>query len=284
MQIDWFTFIAQILNFLLLVWLLKRFLYGPVIKAMDEREARIAEERHAAAQAQQTATELQTDYQHKLTALENAKAAAMAAAEREVGEWKHTELQQAKADVEGARSEWQKALDREQQGLVRELQLDVSQHATDIAKHLLQQLADQRLQSAIVAKFVKRLIAERTKLAQMLHTSEHPATLAVESSHELQPEDRQQISEAVQQLTHADTACTFHQNAALICGIELQSPGVKVAWSIQESLAELESDLIDTIAGRVAVNAGAGGAVVGDRGEAAENAAGEPDATAEGSR
>ena len=42
MQIDWFTVVAQIVNFLILVWLLKKFLYGPIIRAMDDRERRIA--------------------------------------------------------------------------------------------------------------------------------------------------------------------------------------------------------------------------------------------------
>ena len=42
MHIDWFVFLAQIFNFLLLMYLLKRFLYGRIIKAMDDREAKIA--------------------------------------------------------------------------------------------------------------------------------------------------------------------------------------------------------------------------------------------------
>ena len=42
MQISWFTIIAQIVNFIVLVWLLKRFLYKPILKAIDEREKKIA--------------------------------------------------------------------------------------------------------------------------------------------------------------------------------------------------------------------------------------------------
>jgi len=42
MLIDWFTVGAQALNFLILVWLMKRFLYKPVLHAIDEREMRIA--------------------------------------------------------------------------------------------------------------------------------------------------------------------------------------------------------------------------------------------------
>ena len=44
MLIDWFTVIAQAVNFLILVWLMKRFLYQPILKALDAREKRIAAE------------------------------------------------------------------------------------------------------------------------------------------------------------------------------------------------------------------------------------------------
>ena len=44
MLIDWFTVGAQVLNFLILVWLLKRFLYKPILNAIDAREKRIAAE------------------------------------------------------------------------------------------------------------------------------------------------------------------------------------------------------------------------------------------------
>ena len=44
MLIDWFTVGAQVLNFLILVWLLKHFLYKPILNAIDAREKRIASE------------------------------------------------------------------------------------------------------------------------------------------------------------------------------------------------------------------------------------------------
>ncbi len=44
MLIDWFTVIAQVANFLILVWLLKRFLYHPILNAIDAREKRIAKQ------------------------------------------------------------------------------------------------------------------------------------------------------------------------------------------------------------------------------------------------
>jgi F-type H+-transporting ATPase subunit b len=44
MLIDWFTVGAQAINFIILVWLLKRFLYKPILDAVDAREKRVATE------------------------------------------------------------------------------------------------------------------------------------------------------------------------------------------------------------------------------------------------
>ena len=56
MKLDWFTVAAQIGNFLLLLWLLKRFLYRPILAAMAARQQRVAAAL-AEAQAQAVAAE-----------------------------------------------------------------------------------------------------------------------------------------------------------------------------------------------------------------------------------
>src|SRR5580700_2283763 len=65
MLIDWFTVAAQVVNFLILVWLLKRFLYKPVLAAIDEREKRIATQLQDAEKKKAEALKEQTDFQHK---------------------------------------------------------------------------------------------------------------------------------------------------------------------------------------------------------------------------
>ena len=55
MLIDWFTVTFQIINFLILIALLKRFLYGPILRAMDERETTIAARLFEAATAKSEA-------------------------------------------------------------------------------------------------------------------------------------------------------------------------------------------------------------------------------------
>lgn len=65
MLIDWFTVGAQTLNFLILVWLMKRFLYQPVLDAIDAREQRIAQELADAAQKQAQAQQEREEFQKK---------------------------------------------------------------------------------------------------------------------------------------------------------------------------------------------------------------------------
>src|ERR1700689_1727878 len=89
MLIDWFTVGAQVLNFLILVWLLKHFLYKPILNAIDAREKRIAAELTDANAKRTEAEKERGDFQNKNKALDEqgsallAKATAEAKAERE---------------------------------------------------------------------------------------------------------------------------------------------------------------------------------------------------------
>lgn len=244
MSIDWFTFAAQIVNFLILIWLLKRFLYGPVVRAMAEREDRIAKQFEDAEAAQRRADNSELDYKHRLQELAQASEEMTAKASQDADAWRTEQLRRAKADVEESRREWQQLLRREQQALVRDLQLDVAQHAVELGRHVLRELADQTLQTRLVERFLSRLSA--TDLRALHASSGNPADagLVVESSHELSEEHRAQITAA---LSDVSSEVTFRCNSNLICGVELQCPGYRFTWNLREAVAEVESDLIDAI-------------------------------------
>src|SRR5450631_3657146 len=78
MLIDWFTVGAQILNFLVLVWLLKRFLYKPILNAIESREKRIAAELAAAAATMSAAEAKRDEFSKKSAALDDERSAILA--------------------------------------------------------------------------------------------------------------------------------------------------------------------------------------------------------------
>ena len=77
MLIDWFTVLAQVINFLILVWLLKRFLYRPILDAIDAREKRIAQELADADTKKAEALKEREEFQHKNEEFEQQRAALL---------------------------------------------------------------------------------------------------------------------------------------------------------------------------------------------------------------
>lgn len=243
MAIDWFTFVAQILNFLVLIWLMKRFLYGPIINAMEQRESRIAARLSDASTAEETANAQEHEYRAKLDDLSNTREELLADAGREVEVWRRDHLQQAKGEVEDARHQWRQSLAREKQALLREIQLDVATHATDVSRHVISELADQRLQSLMVSKFVTLIRESESGISGAVGGEDE---VLFETSHELSDTEQNTVRDAVAELGLSNANIEFKVNPQLICGIELRAPGCKLAWSIRDSLAEVESDLIDS--------------------------------------
>src|ERR1700685_3782306 len=83
MLIDWFTIIAQALNFLILVWLMKRFLYKPILNAIDEREKRIATELANADKKKAEAQKENDDFKQKHEEFYRERAALLSKATEE---------------------------------------------------------------------------------------------------------------------------------------------------------------------------------------------------------
>src|SRR5579871_6662523 len=83
MLIDWFTVGAQTLNFIILVWLLKRLLYRPILNAIDAREKRIVAQLAQADAKKAEASAQRDEFQRKNEAFDQQRAALLAHARQE---------------------------------------------------------------------------------------------------------------------------------------------------------------------------------------------------------
>ncbi|MGK2945435.1 MAG: F0F1 ATP synthase subunit B family protein, partial [Desulfuromonadales bacterium] len=113
MLIDWFTVAAQIVNFLILVYLLKRFLYQPIVRHMNEREEKIANRLQQAADKRAEAQRQIDDFQHKQEEIEQQSAQKLEKAEEEAQKRQQELLEQARRHVENKRHGWLQSLDKE---------------------------------------------------------------------------------------------------------------------------------------------------------------------------
>lgn len=242
MLIDWFTVGAQVVNFLILVWLLKRFLYKPILDAIDAREKRIASELADAAAKQAEAQKERDEFQYKNEAFEQQRATLMTQAKNEAKTERMRLLDEARQAAESLSAKRQETLRNDAHHLNQALSRRVQQEVFAIARKALTDLAGTSLEERMGDVFVRRLREmdnqTKTGLAVALKSASDPA--CVRSAFDLSAAQRTAIQNALNETFSADIQVRFETEPDLISGIELTSNGQKVAWSIAEYLASLE--------------------------------------------
>jgi F-type H+-transporting ATPase subunit b len=242
MLINWFTVLAQAINFLILVWLLKHFLYKPILHAIDDREKGIATQ---LAQAEAKVSEAQKerdDFQHKNEAFDQERAALLAKAKDEAKVERQRLIDEAKKDADALRAKRQAALESEQRNLDQEIVRWTQKQVFAITRKALTDLAstslEERMGDVLVGRVRALTGAAKEQLATAFKSSDHQ--VSVHSTFELPPEQRTAIESAVKETFAPDAHVQFETAPQLVCGIDLSTNGHKVSWSIADYLATLE--------------------------------------------
>ena len=160
MLIDWFTVGAQALNFLILVWLLKRFLYKPILDAIDAREKRIAAELADAAAKKAEAEKERDEFQRKNEEFDQQRAALLSKATDEAKAERQRLLDEARKAADALRAKRQETLRTERQSLERgHRRAGPSEEVFAIARKALADLATTSLEERMGEVFTRRLRA-----------------------------------------------------------------------------------------------------------------------------
>src|ERR1019366_2552120 len=134
MLIDWFTIGAQALNFLILVWLLKHFLYKPILNAIDAREKKVAAELADAAAKKAEAQKDRDDFEHKNEEFDQQRAALLSKATDQANAERQRLLDEARKAADAASAKRQEALQAEAHHLNQAIGQRAQKEVFDIAR------------------------------------------------------------------------------------------------------------------------------------------------------
>jgi F-type H+-transporting ATPase subunit b len=252
MLIDWFTVGAQALNFVILVWLLKRFLYKPILDAIDAREKRIAAEL-ADADAKKAEAQKERDaFQHKNEAFEQQRAALLSKATEEARAEGQRLLSEARQAADALSARRQEALNSQARNLGKAISRRTRQEVFAVARQALTDLATTSLEERMSDVFIHRLrgmdAQAKAVLIDALRKSPDPALLR--SAFDLPAEQRAAIQNALNEICSAEIHLRFETEPDLISGIELTANGQKLAWSITDYLGSLEQEVSELLKGK----------------------------------
>ena len=242
MLIDWFTVGAQALNFLILVWLMKRFLYKPILHAINEREKRIATELENADKKKAEAQKESDEFKRKNEEFDQQRAALLKKATDEAGAERQRLLDEARNAADALSAKRQEALRNEEYNIHQAISRRTEQEVFAIARKALTDLATVSLEERLGEVFTRRLREmdgqAKARLGEALKKAPNPAL--VRSVFDLPAQQRAAIQNALNETFSAEIHIRFETAPDLISGIELTANGQKVAWSIADYLASLQ--------------------------------------------
>lgn len=253
MLIDWFTVGAQLLNFLILAWLLKRFLYRPILNALDAREERIAAELASADAKKVEALRERDEFRSKNDAFDQQRAAMLSQAAEEVKAERQRLLDQAREAVDTLRAHGMQSLARDTHNLQQAIRRRTGQEVFAIARKALADLATTSLEERAGEVFMGRLRdlndEERGRFASALKSAGGSAV--IRSAFKLPEAQRAAIQNTLNETFAAEVRVTFETAPDLITGIELSTNGQKIAWSIAHYLTSLEEGVAELVNAQV---------------------------------
>jgi F-type H+-transporting ATPase subunit b len=250
MLIDWFTVAAQIVNFLILVWLLKHFLYKPILDAIDAREKRIAAELADADTKKAEAEKERAEFEDKNKAFDQQRSALLGKATDDAKAERERLIDQSKKDADGLRVTQANALRGDQIRLSGEITILAEKEVFAIARKTLTDLATVSLEERVGEVFTRRLRELDPKAKELLGAAlkNSPQPALIRSAFDLPADQKAAIQNALNETFSTVVRIKFENSQDVICGIELTSNGQKVAWSISSYLSDLSkkvNDLVD---------------------------------------
>ncbi len=237
MSIDWLTVCAQIVNFLILVWLLKRFLYRPIVDVMARREQRLADRLGDAASREQTAIDEANRYRAEREALQQRRDEILARAREDAEAVSKQMLEAGRQDAAAARASWQRQAAHEKTEFLTNLRRESAGLIQVAVRKALADLAGAELEAAMTDRFVVRLQSLPDADRRALARSDGAAT--VTSAFELAPTLRARLTSAVHQALGRQAEIEYRVSPGLVCGIELTRGGRRLSWSVTEYLDRL---------------------------------------------
>ena len=247
MSINWFTVIAQIINFLILVAVLKRFLYKPILLAIDEREKKVRSQIANAEQIEAEAKQIKNEFQLKSDQLTQTKTQLLQQVYSQAELEKQQLENEARAQLLEHQTKWKAAFAEDQRKLLHASEVQIVSQVIKTSELLLTTLAEQTLEEQMIKQFLHRMVqlpeVEKAKLFEA--ASRLPdSKINITTSFTVSTLQQKAIALAIEQFLAQKIEVNYNTDTSLISGIICIINGYKLEWSIAEALEKYKTSLI----------------------------------------
>lgn len=241
MHIDWFVFFCQIVNFLILMFLLKKFLYGRIIAAMDAREAKIGAVFKEAEKSRQEAQEAADNHAKKLRELEIGYEQMLQQSRQDAEGYHLRLLEKAREEVDFLKARWLEALRSERANFLRELRCLAGHQVYAVSRRVLKDLAGLDLEERVVAVLMERIEKmDETERKRFQNPIDEGGGVVVCCAFDIPPAMQIKLNDVLYRFFPGLGEIAYEHSDDVLSGCELRVDGHKIAWSAKDYLDSLE--------------------------------------------
>lgn len=238
MHLDWWTIGLQTINFGILVWLLHRFLYKPVLTMIDARKAEVRGQLDVAKNVEAKAKAELAAVEAERAGIAAEREAALKAAAAQAREMAEARRAQAERDAEALMDSTRKTLASEREGALDEARRVALDLGSDFAQRLLAEVPMQYRAEAWIERIEQHLKAmPQAEREALVHQLAEGKPLAIVTACALPPATADHWNARLRQSLGISSAMTFAVDPALIAGAELHFPTAILRFSWQRALA-----------------------------------------------
>ncbi len=246
MELSWSSFILEIINFLVLIWLLKRFFYLPIQKTILKRKKIVQESLDKAENLQKVAQQLQDKYENRLQEWEKEKEETRKAFTQELNEWKAQELTRFEKNLEKEKDKNASQYKQYLSSIMDKNAKEAMRIAGQFAAKFLASFASQELEKKIVDKVVEDLEHLAKKKAVLLKSDlQEQADITIESAYQLGEPEEEKIIGAIHKQFCGKTRILFTQNPKLLAGLSIKIGSAFLQANLRDELTfftEIENE------------------------------------------
>ena len=251
MGFNWVTFFAQIANLFVLVWLLKRFLYRPILSVIEKRQAYIEDKVKKADEAAASAQKQEAALHKKMLQWEKDKQKRLDSLDEELMTYREKQTELIHDQIEQMRNRSQEALNRETASLRLEIRDMMAQNFVHLSRQVLKDLSGlSPIEQAITLFQEKIKKLTKTELKNIQETLKKKKAIDIVSSGPLSDKVQKELNTFFKK-QFGLSEITYSIQPDLILGIEAVIGETVLEWNLKTYLDTFEGNLNAALAGLI---------------------------------
>jgi len=242
MKIDILTYLFEIINFFVLLWILKKLLYNPIISVLKKRKDYIDEGIRKAEEAESRYQRLQKEYEELLKEIEETKKSKLAEITQEIEKEREKMYENMRKELDAEREKFLESLETHKKEVLTEIKEETIKTSLELVSKILYSFTDKHLHKKLLDLAVEGIKninpEERDNLAQEL--KEH-SVVYVETAYPLEDEDISNIKNAIKETLGVEVEINQTEKKDLVTGVKLHIASKLIDVSLEGQLLAFET-------------------------------------------